>query len=116
MHIEEHKSLKDYNTFNIQATARYFSSIGSIEDLKLALKSNIHPDIFILGGGSNMLLTKNIEALVLHINLKGIKIVSEDKNSVVLNVMAGENWHEFVQYVLTTIMEEWKTYRLYLVT
>ncbi len=100
MHIEEHKSLKDYNTFNIQATARYFSSIGSIEDLKLALKSNIHPDIFILGGGSNMLLTKNIEALVLHINLKGIKIVSEDKNSVVLNVMAGENWHEFVQYCI----------------
>ena len=46
MHIEEHKSLKDYNTFNIQATARYFSSIGSIEDLKLALQSNIHPDIF----------------------------------------------------------------------
>ena len=37
MHIEEHKSLKDYNTFNIKATARYFSSIGSIEDLKLAL-------------------------------------------------------------------------------
>ena len=100
MHIEEHKSLKDYNTFNIKATARYFSSIGSIEDLKLALQSNIHPDIFILGGGSNMLLTKNIEALVLHINLKGIKIISEDKNSVVLNVMAGENWHEFVQYCI----------------
>jgi UDP-N-acetylmuramate dehydrogenase len=100
MHIEEHKSLKDYNTFNIQATARYFSSIGSIEDLKLALQSNIHPDIFILGGGSNMLLTKNIEALVLHINLKGIKIISEDRNSVVLNVMAGENWHEFVQYCI----------------
>ena len=100
MQIEEHKSLKDYNTFNIQATARYFSSIGSIEDLKLALQSNIHPDIFILGGGSNMLLTKNIEALVLHINLKGIKIISEDRNSVVLNVMAGENWHEFVQYCI----------------
>ena len=100
MHIEEHKSLKDYNTFNIKATARYFSSIGSIEDLKLALQSNIHPDIFILGGGSNMLLTNNIEALVLHINLKGIKIISEDKNSVVLNVMAGENWHEFVQYCI----------------
>ena len=100
MQIEEHKSLKDYNTFNIQATARYFSSIGSIEDLKLALQSNIHPDIFILGGGSNMLLTNNIEAQVLHINLKGIKIISEDKNSVVLNVMAGENWHEFVQYCI----------------
>lgn len=100
MHIEEHKSLKDYNTFNIQATARYFSSIGSIEDLKLALQSNIHPDIFILGGGSNILLTKNIDALVLHINLKGIKIISEDKNSVVLNVMAGVNWHEFVQYCI----------------
>ena len=100
MHIEEHKSLKDYNTFNIKATARYFSSIGSIEDLKLALQSNIHPDIFILGGGSNILLTKNIDALVLHINLKGIKIISEDKNSVVLNVMAGVNWHEFVQYCI----------------
>ena len=100
MPIEEHKSLKDYNTFKIDCTARYFSSIDSIESLKTSLQSKVHATTFILGGGSNLLLTKNIEALVLHINLKGIQLIDEDKSSVVLNVMAGENWHDFVQYCI----------------
>tara|TARA_B100000809_G_scaffold140211_1_gene137776 strand:- start:4486 stop:5499 length:1014 start_codon:yes stop_codon:yes gene_type:complete len=100
MHIEEHKSLKTYNTFSIDCSARYFVSIQSISDLKEVLQSSIHPEIFILGGGSNMLLTQDIDALVIHINLKGIEIISEDKDSISLKVMAGENWHDFVEYCI----------------
>ena len=100
MHIEEHKSLKTYNTFAIDCSARYFASIQSISDLKKALKSKIHSEIFILGGGSNLLLTKDIDALVIHINIKGIEILSENKNTISLKVMAGENWQEFVEYCI----------------
>jgi len=100
MPIEEYKSLKPYNTFSIDCGARYFVSIQSINDLKEVLQSKIHSKIFILGGGSNMLLTQDIDALVIHINLKGIEIISENKNTISLKVMAGENWHDFVKYCI----------------
>ena len=78
MKIEHDISLKKYNTFGIEAFAKHFVSIDNIEDLKSILQLEDYKDRFILGGGSNMLLTKDIEALVMHINLKGIAIVSED--------------------------------------
>ncbi len=100
MHIEEYKSLKNYNTFSIDCSARYFVSVESIKDLKNVLQQNIHSNIFILGAGSNMLLTQDVEALVIHINLKGIEVITEDQNSITLKVMAGENWHDFVKYCI----------------
>lgn len=100
MHIEEYKSLKHYNTFGIDCVARFFISVTDIKELKEVLNSRIHNTIFILGGGSNILLTKDIEGLVVHINLKGIKILREDENHIYLQVMAGENWHELVQYCI----------------
>ena len=100
MHIEEHKPLKNYNTFAIDCKARYFVSVNSKQDLKKVLQSNIHPSIFILGGGSNMLITQDIDALVIHINIKGIEIISENNQTITLNVMAGENWHDFVGYCI----------------
>ncbi|MFK5981339.1 MAG: UDP-N-acetylmuramate dehydrogenase [Flavobacteriaceae bacterium] len=100
MHIEENKSLKKYNTFSIDCKARYFVSISNLIELKETLNTSIHPTKLILGGGSNMLLTKDVDALVIHINLKGIEIISEDQNTVTIKVMAGENWHDFVQYCI----------------
>ncbi len=100
MKIEEHKSLKNYNTFGIECAARFFVSISSKSELIIALKSKVHQNIFILGGGSNMLLTKDIDALVIHINFKGIKIISEDEHHVTLSAMGGENWPDFVQYCI----------------
>ena len=82
MHIEEHKSLKKHNTFAIDCSARYFASIQSISDLKKALKSKIHSKIFILGGGSNLLLTQDIDALVIHINIKGIEIITFNNEKI----------------------------------
>lgn len=100
MQIFENISLKTYNTFGIDVKARYFVSVSSVEELKKALSLDIHPEHFFLGGGSNMLLTKDIDALVIHLNLKGIDILSETESCVTIEVMAGENWHEFVLWCL----------------
>jgi len=100
MHIQQNISLKPYNTFGIDAKAKYFVSVNSIVELKEVLQSKDYPDKFILGGGSNMLLTKDIDALVIHLNIKGIEILSENNNTVFVKANAGENWHEFVLWCL----------------
>jgi UDP-N-acetylmuramate dehydrogenase len=98
--IKHNISLKPYNTFGIDVKAKHFISIESIEELMQVLSLKEYPDVFILGGGSNMLLTKDIESLVIHVNLKGILILSEENNSVLVQANAGENWHEFVLWCL----------------
>ncbi len=100
MHFEEYKSLKNYNTFGIDCTARYFISVKTVDELKHVLSNKIHPKLFILGGGSNMLLTSPIDALVVHINLKGIHILQKTEDEVYIRAMAGENWHGFVQFCI----------------
>lgn len=100
MTIANNVSLKPFNTFGIDAKAKSFCNITSIEMLADVLREQHSNPLFILGGGSNMLLTKNIDALVLHINLKGIKVVSETEHSVIIKAMAGENWHQFVLWCL----------------
>jgi UDP-N-acetylmuramate dehydrogenase len=98
MTIQTDFSLKAYNTFGIEAKAKQFISVHTIAELKEVLLLN--RDIFILGGGSNMLLTQNINKLVVHIDLKGISIVKQDENHVWVKANAGENWHEFVIWCL----------------
>lgn len=100
MHIQQNISLKPYNTFGIDATAKHFISVSKIEELKTVLALDDYPNKLILGGGSNMLLTTDQEKLVIHVNLKGIEIVSEDVNTITVKANAGENWHEFVLWCL----------------
>jgi UDP-N-acetylmuramate dehydrogenase len=100
MEILNDFSLKNYNTFGIEAKAEQFVAVHSVLELKSILEQNKNQKKFILGGGSNMLLTKNIEALVIHIDLKGKKIIKEDADSVWVESQAGENWHEFVLYTI----------------
>lgn len=100
MIIHEHFSLKKYNTFGIDAKARYFVEITSVDELKEILRKNEYPRKIFIGGGSNMLLTGDIDALFIFVNLKGKQIVSQDANTVLVNVMAGENWHELVLWTL----------------
>ncbi|SHF79813.1 UDP-N-acetylmuramate dehydrogenase [Flavobacterium segetis] len=100
MKIYNQYSLKKYNTFGIEAKAKQFIAVHSVEELKLVLEQNRTQKKFILGGGSNMLLTKDIDALVIHIDIKGIKIIAEDENYVWVESQAGENWHEFVLYTI----------------
>lgn len=96
MEIKSNFSLKNYNTFGIDAKAKEFVAVHSVADLKEVLEENSAKEKFILGGGSNMLLTKNVDALVIHIDLKGKKVVKEDDDFVWVEGQAGENWHEFV--------------------
>ncbi|WP_310992604.1 UDP-N-acetylmuramate dehydrogenase [Aequorivita marina] len=100
MRFEEHKSLKNLNTFGIDSKARYFVSVETVEELKKVLLEKPSKALFLLGGGSNMLLTDNLDAFVLHLNLKGIEILKTTEDSVFIKAMAGENWHEFVQYCI----------------
>ncbi|ASO03587.1 UDP-N-acetylmuramate dehydrogenase [Arenibacter algicola] len=100
MDIRKDISLKKYNTFGIDAKAKFFCEINSIADLKKALSLQGYPTLFVLGGGSNMLITKDLENLVLHINLKGIEVISENKDEAIIKVSAGENWHNMVLWTL----------------
>jgi len=93
----ENFSLKTYNTFGIEARARYFSTFRSLEDLAGAPSSGA---LLILGGGSNVLFTGDFDGLVLRNELKGIELVGEDEEHVYVRAGAGENWHGFVQHAL----------------
>ena len=102
MNIQENFSLKNYNTFGVDVSAKYFAEVTSADELLVALdfsKTQSLPIIF-LGGGSNILFTKDFDGLVIQLNLKGIseEIISE--NEVLVTSKAGENWHEFVQFCL----------------
>ena len=100
MEIQTNFSLKSYNTFGIEAKAKQFVAVHNLKDLRTVLQENKSNKKFILGGGSNMLLTKDIEALVIHIDLKGKKIIKEDDDFVWVESQAGENWHEFVIWTI----------------
>lgn len=99
MKIQQNIPLKKYNTFGISTNAKRFVSINSLKELKEII--TLEKDVFLLGGGSNMLLTNDIEKLVVHLNLKGI-IVNDTENEVVfVTAEAGENWHEFVVWCIS---------------
>ncbi len=100
METQKNFSLKNHNTFGIEVLAAEYINISSIAQLKEVLASNVGRELFILGGGSNMLLTKNIDALVLHINLRGIKIINETENCAIVRAQSGENWHNFVVFTI----------------
>ncbi len=99
--IQSHFSLKNYNTFGIEAQAKQFVAVHNIPELASVLQQHKEEKKFILGGGSNMLLTQDIDALVIHIDLKGIKILDENEDFVFVECQAGENWHEFVVWTLS---------------
>ena len=100
MEITPNFSLKKHNTFGIEAKAKQFVAVHSIQELKTVLLENKATQKFILGGGSNMLLTKDIDALVIHIDLKGKKIIEENDDFVWVESQAGESWHEFVLWTI----------------
>ena len=100
MNIQENFSLQQYNTFGVEAKTKYFAEVNSVEELKETLRLS-HSPLLILGGGSNLLFTKDFEGLVIKLNLKGITEQITDENHVLVTAKAGENWHEFVQKTIS---------------
>ncbi|MFV0565591.1 MAG: UDP-N-acetylmuramate dehydrogenase [Flavobacteriaceae bacterium] len=100
MQIQENIPLKPFNTFGMDAKASQYVLVSSVDELKTVLTQHQNSNTLILGGGSNMLLTKDFNGLVIHINIKGIEIVSENDDHVLVKANAGENWHEFVLWCI----------------
>ena len=88
-------SLKPFNTFGIDVNANRFATFSSIEELKSVISERqVNEPLLILGGGSNVLLTKSFEGLVLKNEIKGFELISENENEVVIESGAGEIWHQ----------------------
>ena len=104
--VQKSISIKQYNTFGINVYADLFAKFSSIDELHELLEFNQRSTFndqrktLILGGGSNILFTKNFEGLVLKNEIKGIKVIKEDEHHIYVQAGAGENWHQFVLYCI----------------
>ena len=100
MNVIENYPLIKLNTFGIDVKAKYFTSINTVNELVEIKKSEKFKDheLLILGGGSNILFTKDFNGLVILNNIKGKEIVDQNDDSIILKIGAGENWHELVMY------------------
>jgi UDP-N-acetylmuramate dehydrogenase len=97
--LHEWQPLGRFNTFGVEARARWFAEAASDQDVLDAQREARRLDVplWILGGGSNLLLTGDVGALVLRMNSRGVRVLEDDGERVVLEAEAGEPWHPFVQ-------------------
>jgi UDP-N-acetylmuramate dehydrogenase len=100
--VLEHVSMRPYNTFGIDVSARYFVEINHLQEYIQLLKEGkyAHVKHMFVGGGSNLLLTQNLDTLVVKIQLDGIEVVDENDTHIWVNAGAGVVWHDFVQYTV----------------
>lgn len=100
--LKEHVSLKPYNTFGINAYARWFIELQSVEQALEFVSDNQaqRHKFYIIGGGSNVLLTRNFDGVLVKNSIHGKTIVKETDSHVWLRAGAGENWHKLVMYCL----------------
>ncbi|WP_085618166.1 MULTISPECIES: UDP-N-acetylmuramate dehydrogenase [unclassified Pseudomonas] len=99
---QEQVSLKPYNTFGIDVKARYFTQAHDDQEVRQAMSQaqQGRVPVLVIGGGSNLLLTRDIDALVLHMASRGRRVLSDDGERIVVEAEAGEPWHPFVQWTL----------------
>ncbi len=102
MQIEKNISLKPFNTFGVEVNAKYFVTVNNTADLKKILsdKKYENEQLLFLGGGSNLLFTKDFDGLVIKLNNTEIKIISETDSSVLIKADAGVKWDDFVKYTI----------------
>lgn len=102
LQVQPQVSLKPFNTFGVDVRAQLFAEAHSDADVREALAYATSHDVplLVVGGGSNLLLTADIPALVLRMASRGIRVISDDGNRVVIEAEAGEPWHPFVQHTL----------------
>lgn len=102
MQLLQNVSLKPYNTFGMDVVAEYFLTLSDEQLLPtITADTSLPLERKILGGGSNVLITKPVTGLLIHNQLKGIEVVKEDENHVWLKVASGEVWHELVMYAIS---------------
>ncbi|MCU0430752.1 MAG: UDP-N-acetylmuramate dehydrogenase, partial [Cytophagaceae bacterium] len=101
--FQENFSLTSFNTFGLTITCRYYAAFKSIEELVHLLHS---PEckqysMLVLGGGSNVLFTSDYAGVVLHNQMKGIRLIEDRNDTVVLSAAGGEVWHDLVLYAVS---------------
>jgi UDP-N-acetylmuramate dehydrogenase len=94
--IQTNIDLKPYNTFGISVKADRFATFSSVKELETVLLDRKNEPLLILGGGSNLLLTKDFHGLVLKNEISGIQVISETADDAIVESGAGETWHDFV--------------------
>ena len=106
MNIIANYPLLKLNTFGVDVKAKYFVSINTVNELIELTKTKVFKDLqlLILGGGSNILFTKDFDGLVILNSIKGKEIIDQTQESIFLKIGAGENWHELVMY---TVDNKW---------
>jgi UDP-N-acetylmuramate dehydrogenase len=99
--MQENISIQAFNTFGIDVKARYYFSLQTLIQLEeLASLPAIHSSRLVLGGGSNVLFTRDFNGIVIHNQLRGIEVVEEDDDTIWVKAAAGENWHSFVLHCI----------------
>lgn len=100
MQILRNVSLKPYNTFGIDVSARYLAVVRSLNDLQQLLRTDIYRNNrrYILGGGSNILLVNDFDGLIIINEIYGINVLRKDDTHIDIRAGGGENWHAFVMY------------------
>ena len=101
MEVFRNGSLKKFNTFNVDEKAKVLVEINRVSDLFTFLsKENQKDKMLVLGGGSNILFTKSYEGIIISLKNKGIKLIDEDENNILVEISSGESWNDFVVWAV----------------
>ena len=101
MEVVRNGSLKKFNTFSVDERAKVLVEIDKVNDLPTFLSKENHKDkMLVLGGGSNILFTKSYEGIIISLKNKGIELIEEDENNVLIKISSGESWNDFVLWAV----------------
>ena len=98
--IRKNISLKKYNSFNIDVNAKEFVEVNSKDELIEIANRTKDKNVLYLGGGSNILFTRDFDGIVIHLNIKGIQFEKTNSDQTVVQANAGENWNNFVEFCI----------------
>lgn len=96
--FQHNTSLKTFNTFGLDVKTAVFCEVDNLQALKQAISETDQTQIMFLGGGSNVLFCNDYNGLVIHNNIKGMQIIAETDNDIILKAYSGEIWHDLVMY------------------
>jgi UDP-N-acetylmuramate dehydrogenase len=98
--IKKNISLKKYNSFNIDVNAKEFVEVNSKDELIEIANRTKDKNVLYLGGGSNILFTRDFDGIVIHLNIKGVQFEKTNSDETVVQANAGENWNNFVEFCI----------------